>query len=90
MISGSTETRGVLSLGYHEENEAKNRTRWNFELWRDLHRLVDLDYAIRRRVIYEALKLKDENRWQHLDEQFLARLAKARLTELHRLRVRDP
>jgi hypothetical protein len=34
--------------------------------------------------------MNDENRWKHLDEQFPARLAEARLTELHRLQVRDP
>jgi hypothetical protein len=50
--------------------------------------LADLNYAIRGHIIREALKVEDENGWEHLD--FLTRLAEARRTELHRLQVRDP
>jgi hypothetical protein len=62
---------------------------WDFELWPELNNFADLNYAIRGHIIQETLKMEHENRWERLDEHFLARLAIARRTELRELQVRD-
>jgi len=49
---------------------------WDFELWRELDRFSDLDYATRRRVIEEALEMKNEHGWERLDQHLLARFAR--------------
>jgi hypothetical protein len=67
MISGSTEPRGVLSLGQHGGNKGENLTEWDFELRRELNRLSDLNYAIRCPIVEEPLKMEDENGWKGLD-----------------------
>ena len=56
-------------------NERENRTEWNFELRRELNTLADLMYAIRGRVVQEALKMENENGWKLLDLHLLAHLA---------------
>ena len=75
MISGTTEPRRILRLLYDEENKGENRTLWDFELRRELDSLVDLNYAIRSRIVQESLKVEDENRWKHLDLHLLAHFA---------------
>ena len=50
--------------------------------------LTDLNYAIHG-IIQEPLEMEDQNGRKHLDEYLLTRLAEARRTELHRLRVCD-
>jgi hypothetical protein len=71
------------------ERHEKNRTWWDFELRRELNRLVDLFYAIRCRIVQEALKMKDENGWQRLEKDLLACLARAGLANLHGVGLRD-
>jgi hypothetical protein len=53
-----------------------------------LHRLADLDYAARSRVVKEAFEMKDEYGWEGLDEHLLGRLVRVRGSDLHRLRLR--
>jgi isocitrate dehydrogenase kinase/phosphatase len=89
MIPGQTETRGILSLGEHGENKGENHTKWDFELWRELNRLANLNYAIRCRIVQEALKMENENRWKRFDLDFLARLTCVQLGDLHELGQRD-
>ena len=72
----------------HKE-EKKTRTKWDFELWRELDRFADLDYATRGRIVQEAFEVKDEHGWKRLDQHLLARLARARRANLHGLRLRD-
>ena len=69
------------------ETKEKFRTEWDIELWRELNRLIDLNYATRGHIIQEPLKMEHENRWERLYEHLLARFAGARRTELHRLQV---
>jgi hypothetical protein len=88
MISGPTETRGILSLGQNEANKGENPTEWDLELRCKPNMLTDLNYAIRG-IIQEPLKMKDYNWRKHFDENLLARLAEARRTDLHRLQVCD-
>jgi hypothetical protein len=54
----------------------KMRTEWDFELWRELDRFSDLDYATRGRVIEEALEMKNEHGRERLDQHLLARFAR--------------
>jgi hypothetical protein len=89
MISRPTEPRTILSLGERGRNERESRTWWDFELRHELNRLADLIYAIRGRIVQEALKMEDENGWQRLEKHLLARLARARLADLHGLGLRD-
>ena len=89
MISGPTQPRRIISLGNHGRNEGKNRTKWDFELRRELNRLVNLNYAIRRGIVQEALKMEDENGWKRLDLHLLARPARAGLANLHGLELRE-
>ena len=89
MISGESESRGVLSLGWNRGNKGENHTEWDLELRRKLNWLADLNYAILSHVIQEALKVEDENGWKRLDEYLLARLVEAKRTEPHGLQVRD-
>ena len=88
MISAPTKTRS-LSLGKCGGNEGENRTKWDFELRRELNMFADLNYAIRVHIIQEPLKMEHENRWERLDKHLMVCLAGARRTELHRLQVRD-
>jgi hypothetical protein len=71
--------------GFHGRNKQENHTEWDFEFRRELNRLDDLDYAIRRRIIQEPFKMEDENWRKRFDERLLARLASARWAELHSL-----
>jgi hypothetical protein len=43
---------------------------------------TDLNYAIRRRIIKEALQMEDQNGWKRLNLHVLARLARGRLADL--------
>ena len=67
----------------------EDRTEWDFELRPELNRLVDLNLAIRRRIVQEALKMEHENWWKRLQKHLLARLGRAELADLHRLGLRD-
>jgi hypothetical protein len=58
------------------EKKKKTRTEWDFELWRELDRFSDLDYATRGRVIEEALEMKNEHGRERLDQHLLARFAR--------------
>ena len=58
-----------------EENKGETLTEWDFELRRELNGLVDLNYAVRCRIVQEPLKMEDKNRWQRLDLHMLAHLA---------------
>lgn len=68
--------------------EQERRTEWNVQIRSELHRLADLDYAARSRVVKEAFEMKDEYGWEGLDEYLLARLVRARGSNLHGLRLR--
>jgi hypothetical protein len=86
MISGPTEPRGIISLRYHGGNKGENRTVRDFKLWRELNRLPDLIFAIRGRIVQEALKMEDENGWKRLEKHLLVRLARAGISDSHGLR----
>ena len=68
----------------------ENRTGWFFELRREPNRLSYFTYAIRSRVVQGPLKVEDENGWKCLEKHLLAelaRLARAELVYLYRLRL---
>jgi hypothetical protein len=89
MITEPAETRRFLASAGKGESNEKNRTWWDFELRRELNRLLDLFYVIRCHIVQEALKMKDENGWQRLEKHLLARLAQAGSANLHWVGLRD-
>jgi hypothetical protein len=86
MISGPRKPRGILSFGQHERNKGENRTDWDFQLRRKLNRLAHLNYAIRGRIVLEALKMEDENGRKRLNLHLLDRLSRAGLVDQYGLR----
>jgi hypothetical protein len=62
---------------------------WNFELWRKLNGLADLNYAIRVCIVQKPLKMEDENRWKRLDLHLVVHPAWTQLTNLYGLGLRD-
>jgi hypothetical protein len=89
MISRPDKPQGILSLGWYGEKKRENRTEWDFKLRREVNRFTDLNYAIRRRIIKEALQMEDQNGWKRLNLHVLARLARARLADLPWLGLQD-
>jgi hypothetical protein len=85
MISEPTKPRRIIILSQDGRIRGENHTKWDLELRRELNLLADLNYTILIHVIQEALEMEDEDGRKRLDEHLLARLAKARRTELHRL-----
>jgi hypothetical protein len=72
--------------------EWETRTWWYFELRGEPNMLPDLIYAIRGRIVQEALKMEDENGWKRIEKRLLARLAalaRAGLADLHGMGLRD-
>jgi hypothetical protein len=59
------------------QEKGENRTEWDFEASFKLDRLSDLRYTARGRIVSETLEMENENRWKHLDEHLLARIAQA-------------
>ena len=62
-MSEMTKSRSILNLGCHEKGE--ERTEWDFQFWRQLDRLSSLPYTARRRVISDAVEMKDEHGRTH-------------------------
>jgi len=56
----STQNVSLLRLSDEPRGEIR-RTEWDLELWGELHRLADLDYAACGRVVEEALEMQHEN-----------------------------
>ena len=77
MISGWTRPRKIFSLGRNKENIIKKlySTWWDFKLGGELNWFTDLNYVICGRIVQEALKMEDENKWKRLDLHLLACLA---------------
>ena len=67
----------------------EDHTEWDFELRRELNRLVDLYLAIRRRIVQEPLKMEDKNGWKRLDLYLLDHLAWALPADLYGLGLQD-
>ena len=74
---------GFLALANTGKTKEISRTEWDFELRREPNRLANLNYSIRCRIVHEALKMEDENKWKRFDLHFLA------LADLHWLGRRD-
>lgn len=51
--------------------QRRNRTKWDFELRRELNRLADLNYAIRYRFAQESIEMEDKNGWKHFNLRLL-------------------
>lgn len=82
-------TKPLVSTTMGEiRNKKKKRTEWNVQIWSKLHRLANLDYAARGRVVKESFEMKDEYGRKGLDEHLLARLVRTRGANLHGLRLR--
>jgi hypothetical protein len=89
MISRPTKSQKNLNSDQRGENKEENRTKWDFELRRELNRLAGLIYAIRGRIIQEPFKMENKNGWELLEKHLLARLARAGSANLHGLGLRD-
>ena len=62
---------------------------WDVELRCEQNRLADLNYATRRCLVREALKMEDKNGWKRLEKHLLARLARPGLVDPHGPGLRD-
>ena len=66
----------ITNVNYRLSHDLKTgRTEWDLELWGELHRLADFDYATCSGVVEETLKVQNENGRQRFDEDLLARFA---------------
>ena len=64
-------------------------TNWDFEFWCESNGLADPIYALRGRIVHEALKMENKNLWKRVEKHLLGCVVRARLADPHGLWLYD-